>query len=111
MQTEISVAEAEPRLAAERRHGLEGLPGLARTAPAALLVVQPGKRVEDGVEIGGHVHPEDVDVVADIAHDRHVCRPGDLDDAAHEPRAADASGEDDDLHGIAPTGSSSRQDC
>ena len=52
VEPEIAVAEPEPVLAAERGDRPERLPRLACAAPAALLVVQPGERVEDAVEVG-----------------------------------------------------------
>ena len=55
VEAEVAVAEPEPVLAAERRDRAERLPGLARPAPAALLVVQAGERVEDAVEVGRDV--------------------------------------------------------
>src|SRR5438034_4616286 len=100
MEAEVPVAEAEPRLPAERRNGRERSPGLVRTAPTALLVVQPGKCVEDRVEIGRDVQAEHVEIVADVPDDGHLRRAGDVDDAADEACAADASREDGDVHGV-----------
>ena len=41
---------------------------------------------------------EHLEVVADVADDRHVARLDDVDEALDEARAADAAGENDDLH-------------
>ena len=82
----------------ERAHGLERPPGLAFAPPTALLVVQPGKRVQDRVEIGRDVEPEHLEVVADVPDHRHVARLGGLDDALHEARTTHAARENDDLH-------------
>ena len=81
------------------RYGLERVPRLVRPAPAALLVGEPGERVEDAVEVGRDVQAEHLDVVADVADDRHA-RPGRRPRRAprEEARAADAAGEHDDLH-------------
>ena len=98
VEPEVAVAEPEPVLAAERGDGPERLPRLARAAPAALLVVQPGERVEDAVEVGRDRETEDVEVVADVADHRHVGRIDGADEAAREARAADAAGEERDLH-------------
>ena len=56
------------------RHGLERVPRLAGAPPAALLVGEPGERVEHGVEIGRDVQAEHLDVVADVADHRQVGR-------------------------------------
>ena len=42
---------------------------LVRAAPAALLVGEPGERVDDRVEVGRDVQAEHLDVVADVADD------------------------------------------
>ena len=99
VEAEVAVAEPEPVLAAEGRHGCERLPRLAGPAPAALLVVEACEGVEDAVEVGRDRHPEHLEVVADVADDRQICAPGRIDQAACEPRAADAPGEEHDLHG------------
>ena len=54
------------------------------------------------------MHTEDLDVVADIPDDGHVGRIDRVDDAANEARPAHSAREDDDLHLVAPTGSSKR---
>ena len=96
VQAEVSVAELEPRLAAEPGHDLHRLPRLVRAAPAALLVRDAGERVEDAVEVGRDVKAEHLDVVADVADHGHRRRLHDLDETAQEARAADAAGEHDD---------------
>ena len=74
VEAEVAVAEPEPVLAAERGDGRERLPGLACPAPAPLLVVQAGERVEDAVEVGRDGEPEHLEVVADVADHGHVVR-------------------------------------
>src|SRR5207253_1335015 len=98
MEPEVEIPELEPCLAAEGRDGFERAPGLVRAAPAALLVGEPREGVEDAVEVGRDVEPEHLQVVADVPDDRDVARRADLREAAHEPRPADAAGEDADPH-------------
>ena len=100
MDPEVAVAEREPRLSAERLDRLERLPRLAGASPAALLVVQPGQRVQHRVEIGRDVQPQHLDVVADVAGDGDVARVHGVDEPLHEPRTADAAGENDHLHAV-----------
>ena len=97
VQTEVQVAELEPRVAAELADGFERTPGLARATPTAFLVVQPREGVEDRVEIGRDVEPEHLDVVADVSDHGDVTR-RDLDEPLDEAGAAHAAGEDGDLH-------------
>jgi hypothetical protein len=94
VEAEVPVAEREPRLAAEAAGGRERVRRLVAHAPAALLVEEPGERVEDGVEVGRDVEPEDLDVVADV-HDRRDLRgPRRPCERVHEPGAAEPSAED-----------------
>src|SRR5262249_57289253 len=102
VDAEVEVAEPEPALAAELGDGLERLPGLARAAPALRLVEAAGERVEDRVEVGRDVEPEHLEVVADVAHDRQLARVDRLRDRPCEPRAAEAAGQDDDVHRAEP---------
>ena len=76
----------------------ERLPGLARAAPASLLVVQAGERVEDAVEVGRDREAEHVEVVADVPDHRHAGRIDGADEPAREPGAADSAGEERHLH-------------
>ena len=99
VEAEIAVAEPEPVLAAERGDRPERLPRLAGAPPAALLVVEPGERVEDAVEVGRDGHPQHLEVVPDIADDRQVGAARRVDEAAREAGAADAAGEERNLHG------------
>ena len=98
VEADVAVAEPEPRLAAERADRVERVPGLVRSAPAALLVVQSRERVQDAVEVGRDVHAEHLEVVADVSDHRDVGRRDALDDGAREPAAAHTSREDDGLH-------------
>src|SRR5215831_8905638 len=109
MDAEVAVAEREPGLAVERAHGVERVPRLSGAPPAALLVVEPGERVEDRVEIRRDVEPQHLDVVADIPDDGDVPGADRIDDAEREACAADAAGEDDDLHAGASCSCRSRQ--
>src|SRR5205814_10732453 len=109
-EAEIAVAEREPVLAAECAHGLECLPGLAASSPAALLVGEAGECVEDRVEIRRDVEAEHLDVVADVADHARNSRTCDVDDAADEARTAHASRQDSDVQATLLS-SSSRQAC
>src|SRR5215472_17229559 len=97
MEPEVAIAEREPVLATELADGRERTPRLVAAAPTALLVGQPRERVEDRVEVGRDVQPEDLDVVADVADHARRRRAGDVDDAADEACASDASGQDRDV--------------
>ena len=98
VEAQVEIAEPEPRLPAERAHGLEHAPRLVRAAPAAALVVETGERVEDRVEVGRDVQTEHLEVVADVADDGDVARLDDVDEALDEPRSAHPAGENGDLH-------------
>ena len=98
VEAQVEIAEPEPRLPAERAHGLEHAPRLVRAAPAAALVVETGERVEDRVEVGRDVQAEHLEVVADVADDGDVARLDDVDEALDEPRSAHPAGENGDLH-------------
>ena len=93
MEADVAVAEREPGLAAEPPASLERVRRLVADAPAALLVEEPGERVEDGVEVGGDVQAEDLDVVADVDDRRHLLRPGRAGEGVHEARAAETAAE------------------
>ena len=98
MQPEVAVAEAKPGLAAERFDSGKRVPGLVRPAPAALVVPEAGKCVEHAIEVGRDRQSEHFEVVADVddrGHRRGIDR---IDDAAQKARAADAAGEDGNLH-------------
>ena len=64
---------------------------LVRAAPARASSSTPGERVEDRVEIGRDVEAEHLEVVADVADDRHVARVDVSVSARAKPRAADAA--------------------
>ena len=74
VETDVAVAEPEPVLASPRRGRLERVPRLVGAAPTALSVDQPGERVEQAVEVGRDVEPEDLDVVADVSDDGELVR-------------------------------------
>ena len=61
-------------------------------APATVLVVQVGERVEQAVEIRRDVQSEHLGVVADVADHRHFLGADQVGEAAHEARAADTTG-------------------
>ena len=52
MQTEVMVAETEPRLTTQGFDGLECVPRFLGSPPPSLLVGQTGQGVEHAVEIG-----------------------------------------------------------
>src|SRR5690348_5298086 len=98
MQTDVEIPQPEPALSAPGRGGRERVPGLARPPPAAFLVVQVGKRVENRVEVRRDMEAEHLDVVADVAdHGELTGREGGL-EAAREAGPADTPGEKGDLH-------------
>src|SRR5205814_6196880 len=78
MEPEIAVAELEPGLAAEPLDRVEGVPGLLRAAPSALLVSQAGERVEQRVQVRRDVEAVHLEVVADIGDHGQVTRRHDL---------------------------------
>ncbi len=98
MEAEVEVAEPEPVLPAPAAHRFERLPGLAGPAPAALRVVETGEGVEDRVEVGGDVQAEHLEVVADVADDGQLPGREHVVEAGRELGAADAAGEEDDVH-------------
>ena len=102
VEAEVTIAELKPRLrVAERLRSVESVPGLPAAAPAALFVVDVGERVDDRVEVGRDVQPEELGVVADVPDHRHLARPDEVDEAADEPRTADAAREHDHFrHGL-----------
>ena len=51
MEAEVEVTDPEPVLTAPLGRGSERVPCLARPPPAALVVTQPGERIEDAVEV------------------------------------------------------------
>ena len=52
--------------------GGERVPALALAAPPAILVDQARERVQEAVEIGRDVQPEDLEVVTDVSDDGEV---------------------------------------
>ena len=111
MSRSPSVNHASPPSCGDR---LERVPGLVGAAPAALLVGEPGERVEDAVEVGRDVQAEHLDVVRHVAYDGNVAWIDDTEQAAQEPRAADAAREDGDLHAARPesqSAASTRRVC
>ena len=69
VRREIAVAELEPGRPAERAQRVHEGPGLARAAPAGLLVDHARQRVEHGVDIGRDVQPQVGEVVAGVDDD------------------------------------------
>jgi hypothetical protein len=59
--------------------------------PAAVRLDEARERVDDGVEVGGNVEPEDLDVVADVSDHRHVARRDDPNEPVEEAGCADAA--------------------
>jgi hypothetical protein len=52
MNSEIAIPEAEPVLSTPARGGVERVPRLVGPSPAALVIAEAGKRVEEAVEVG-----------------------------------------------------------
>ena len=69
VETDVAVAQPEPVGAAPSSGRLERVPALPGATPASLGVDQPAERVQEAVEIGRDVQPEDLEVVADVADD------------------------------------------
>ena len=109
MQAQVAVAELEPGLTGERSHGLERIPALPGATPAPFLVGEAAERVEHAVEIRRNAEAEDLDVVANVAHDGYVVRFEYRYDAAKEARPSDATREDGRLHAAFPVGSPARR--
>ena len=98
VQAEVAIAEPEPGLAAELGHRLERTPALVGAPPPSHVVGAAGERVEDAVEVGRHVQPEQLDVVRHVAYDGNVAWIDDSHHAAQEPRAPNAARKDSDVH-------------
>jgi hypothetical protein len=100
---EVAVAEREPRVLAEALELRERRVRLLLQAPAALLVVDPGERVHDGVEVGGDGQAVALGVVADVDDDGQGVgaavgqREG---EAVGEAGAAHPAGEDGDAGAV-----------
>src|SRR5436190_9212778 len=101
MEAEVAVPELEPGLATEEPDRLARVPRLVRPPPPALLVAQPGQRVEQCVEVRRDVEAVDLDVVADICDHGHVTALDDLRQRLHEAGAADPACQYGKLH-LAP---------
>ena len=71
------------------RRELKRVRRLVLHAPPALLVEQPGERVEHGVEVGRDVQAQDLHVVADVHDRRHPLGAGGLRQRVDEARAAE----------------------
>ena len=71
------------------RRELKRVRRLVLHAPPALLVQQPGERVEHRVEVGRDVQAQDLHVVADVHDRRHPLGAGGLRQRVDEARAAE----------------------
>ena len=71
----------------------------ARPQPRSVSF-RPGEAVEDGVEVGRDVEAEHLEVVADVADDRQLARREHVVEPGRELGAADAAGEENDLHAV-----------
>ena len=92
---EVAVAELKPGLAAERRERGHEAPGLVAPSPAALLIVEAGKHVHEGVEIGRDREAEMLEVVAGIGDHHEIGRGHHAAQAEHQLGATDATGKGD----------------
>ena len=110
MEPEVEVAEEEPSLATPLPSRLERSPRLPGPTPAALLVVQSGERVQNGVEVGRDMEAEHLDVVADVADHRQLAGVEDVVQPTRELRASHAAGEADDPHRVMASSSSAVRD-
>jgi 2-phospho-L-lactate/phosphoenolpyruvate guanylyltransferase len=98
MKAEVAVSEREPCGAAEPANHLEGVHRVVTYAPAAFLVEEPGKRVENRVQVRRDVEPERFQVVADIHDRRHRFRAGRPRERVHTAGAAQPSGQHGDTY-------------
>ena len=63
---EVAVAEAEPGVAAELAQRIHEAPGLVAAAPAEDRVLQIGKRVGHGVDVGRDREPQVLEVIGGV---------------------------------------------
>ena len=91
----VAVAEAEPGVLASRGERVDHGPALVREPPAALLVVEAGQRVGDGVVVRPDLESVPLQVVAGVDDDGQVGAHDSL-QPVRQLRAADASGQLDD---------------
>ena len=69
---EIPVPQTEPRFAAELAERFHESPAFIPPPPAELGIIEPGKRVHDGVEVGRDAEAEMLEVVPRIADDEQI---------------------------------------
>src|SRR5207248_6982608 len=107
MEPQVPVTELEPGLSAEELDRLARIPRLTGTPPAALLVPEAGEPVEERVEVRRDVEAVHLEVVAHVRDDGQLAGVDDLRQRLHEAGAADAAGQDGDLHRAAARRTSS----
>ena len=95
---QVTVAQPEPRrLAVALQHRRRGI-GLPGESPALDRIGQAGQGVHDGVEVGHHRQPVELQVVARVDDDRQVTRREHLLQAVGQLGPADPAGQSDDRH-------------
>src|SRR5438093_1710266 len=99
MGREVAVAQAEPGGQPEPAQGHEARERVAREAPPAAAGGEAGERVDDGVEVGRDVEPEELLVVTGVADDGEAPRVSAPDEARKEPGRAHATRQHRDPHG------------
>jgi hypothetical protein len=108
----VAVTQPEPvGLHAVRRELVLDRERLVLAAPPALDADAVAEGVHHGVEVRADLQPEEADVVAGVSDDRDLRARGRrtqvVQEAAGEPRAADAARQDRDAHGCDPVTSCS----
>jgi hypothetical protein len=93
VQADVAIAEDEPVGAAEPPHDAERLPRVAVDAPALLGMDDAGERVEARVQVRRDVQAQQLDVVADVADDRHGLGADRVGQPEREAGPADATGQ------------------
>jgi hypothetical protein len=96
VRREVPVAQTEPRGLAEGRQRTQRGERVALDTPALRRIGQRRQRVEDGVEIGGDVEPEELLVVARIPDDGDVGGVSALRETPKKPGSPHATREDRD---------------
>ena len=106
-RSSVRAHEMEPRSRSPRRNqssppncatDSRAFHALVGTAPATLVVDQARKRVQEAVEVGGDVEPEDLEVVTDVADHGELARPESCGEATREAGAPAPAREQNDPH-------------
>src|SRR6266567_4034373 len=91
MQGEITIAEAEPVLAAQRADGLHERPGLVPAAPPGDGIVEAGQHVGQRIDIGRDAEAEMLEIVARVGDNQQFVRRQHAAQAKRQLGAADTA--------------------